>query len=94
MPRPRIASPPENMTVDEAVQAAIDYELEQRRWLRVLLPVLWDQTPPASSAAVEYGRNLVRLAASARVCRILRSDMPSADRLTEGQADQTALTSE
>jgi hypothetical protein len=94
MSRPKIAvplpDPPDDdsdLDADEQVQAAIDFELEHRRWLRSLLPVIWDDRPPASSDAVEFGRNLVRLAACERACRILRSDLPEEKRLGE-QADQ------
>lgn len=82
------------MTVDEAAQAAIDYELEQRKTLRVLLPYCFDNLPPLQSPAAEFARNLVRLAACQRACRILRADQQLADRLAEASADQTALTSE
>ena len=87
MTKPKIASPPDSMTVEEQVQAAIDFELEQRRWLRVLLPYCFDNLPPLVSPAAEFGRNLVRLAACQRVCRILRADLPTANRQAEASME-------
>ena len=92
--RPKIASQPDELTPDEAVQAALDLDCEHRKWLRRILPLILDMTPPAASPAVEYGRNMVRLAACQRACRILRADQPTADRLAEDKADQIALSFE
>ena len=90
MRRPKIATPPDELTPDEAVQAALDLDREHRLWLRALLPLIWDQSPPASSPAVEFGRNLVRLAACRRVCHLLRSGLPDPGRAE----DETALAAE
>ena len=95
MSRPKIASRPEPEPIpDELFQAAVDLDFEARLWLEAVLPLLWDQTPPASSAAVEFGRDLVRLAAAARVCRILRSDLGPDLRLTESGEAERALAAE
>jgi hypothetical protein len=90
------SSPPaeEGLSAEEAVQAAIDYELEQRRWLRSLLPLLLDQSPPAASRAVEFARDLARIAAAERACRILRSDQPAAERAAQAAEAEQARAAE
>jgi hypothetical protein len=94
MPRPKIASPPDELTPDEAVQIALDLDCQQRRWLKALIPLVWDRRPPASSPAVEFGRNLVRLAACQRACRILRSDLTDGPKLAESGDQERALAAE
>jgi hypothetical protein len=96
LPQQPLSSPPadDELTADEAVQAAIDYELEQRRWLRSLLPLLLDQSPPADSRAVEFARDLARIAAAERACRILRSDQPAAERAAQAAEAERARAAE
>jgi hypothetical protein len=95
MPRQAIRrDDPDQLTPDQAVQVALDLEREQRLWLKLLMPILTDITPPASSPAVEFGRNLVRLAACRRACAILRSDRPVSETGQERTQDEVALAAE
>ena len=99
MPRPKLSpvpppDEPDDISLDDAVQAALDYEAQQRLWLRVLLPYIWDDHPTHASRCVEFGRDLVRLAACQRVCRILRSDLPEGSRAAEARIQEQAIAAE
>lgn len=94
MTRPKLSPvppPDDDISLDDAVQAALDYEVQQRLWLRVLLPYIWDDQPQHASQTVEFGRDLVRLAACQRVCRILRSDLPADQRTAEAGTQERAI---
>lgn len=82
------------MSVDQAIHAVVGLHREQRIWLRACYPFLCDQTPPAASPAVEFARDLVRLAALQRACRIFRSDLPAGGAAAEASATEIARTAE
>jgi hypothetical protein len=62
--------------VDEIVDAAIDYEVQQRLWLRAIIPLLQlrsQETDP--SPRVQLAFDLMQIAAAERVGRLMRSDL-------------------
>jgi len=63
-------------TTDDLVDAAIDYESQQRLWLRAIVPLLnlrSAETDP--SGRVQLALDLMMIAACERVGRIMRGDL-------------------
>jgi hypothetical protein len=67
----------DELTADEAVDAALDYETQQRLWVKSLRTVLelrsHDSDP---SDRVQLALDLMVIAVCERVSRICRSDVP------------------
>jgi hypothetical protein len=61
----------------DAVSAFVDAEIQNRLWLKTLVPLLQlrsQETDP--SDRVQYALDLMYIAACERIARILRSDLP------------------
>jgi Ribonuclease G/E len=96
MPRAtKIANPPpDELTADQAVQAALEMDLERRRWLKSLIPLFSETTEPATSAAVEFARDQARIAVAERISRVARSDLSERQAADEALAAAAALAAE
>ena len=68
----------EEPTFDDMVEAAIDYEVQQRLWVRTIIPLLElrsHETDP--SGRVQLAFDLMHIAACERVARLMRADLPA-----------------
>lgn len=72
-PAPAAPDEPDEMTPDEAVQAALASDCQQRLWLRALVPLLALRKPDSGPQTLAF--DLMYAAAADRVCRLCRSDL-------------------
>ncbi len=74
--------PPESDDADhDFVADVIDLEAQKRLWLRAIVPLLQLRSRESDpSARVQLALDLMYIAACERVARILRSDLPDAQR--------------
>jgi hypothetical protein len=66
----------EELTADDQVAAALDYEAQQRLWLRAIIPLLnmrSHDTDP--SPRVQLALDLMHVAACERVGRLMQGDL-------------------
>jgi hypothetical protein len=70
--------PADELADGDLVEAALDYEAQQRFWLKAIIPLLQlrsHDTDP--SGRVQLAFDLMHIAACERVARLLRSDLLS-----------------
>jgi hypothetical protein len=67
---------PDMPTADELVDAAIDYEAQQRLWVKTILPLLQLRSHESDpSPRVQLAFDKMHIAACERLERLMRSDL-------------------
>ena len=66
----------DELTQDEMVSQALDFETQQRLWLKALIPLLQLRSHESDpSGRVQLAYDLMHIAACERVSRIVRRDL-------------------
>jgi hypothetical protein len=67
---------PEHSTVDEKIEAALDYEAQLRLWVRAILPLVQLRSHESDpSPRVQLALDKMHIAACERIERLMRSDI-------------------
>ena len=70
----------EDTSAAELIHEAVNHELQQRLWLKAIIPLLQLRSLESDpSDRVQFAFDQMHIAAAERVARLMRSDLPSVD---------------